>query len=41
MSKIAIIVDSSSYIPKDQLKKHHIYVIDNPIIFGETIYHEF
>ncbi|AZZ60454.1 DegV family protein [Oenococcus sp. UCMA 16435] len=40
MRKIAIIVDSSSYIPKDQLKKHHIYVIDNPIIFGETIYHE-
>lgn len=40
MSEIAIITDSSSYIAADLLEKHHIYIVDNPVIFGETVYHE-
>lgn len=40
MSKIAVIVDSSSYIPKDVCLKEHIYVVDNPVLFGRKVYHE-
>ncbi|MFT8917033.1 MAG: DegV family protein [Oenococcus sp.] len=40
MSKIAIIVDSSSYIPHEIQLAKHIYVADNPVLFGRKVYHE-
>lgn len=40
MKKTAVIVDSSSYINNLDLQKYHIYKIDDPVIFGQKVYHE-
>ncbi|MDR0898926.1 MAG: DegV family protein [Lactobacillaceae bacterium] len=40
MAKIAVIVDSSSYIPADLLKKNKIYVIQDPVIFETNAHTE-
>ncbi len=38
MGKVAIITDSTSYIPKDLVKKHHITVIPQVLIWEDKTY---
>jgi DegV family protein with EDD domain len=40
MSKIAVMVDSSSYLTKADLEKYHILMINDPIMMGEEQYRE-
>ncbi|MDR2660908.1 MAG: DegV family protein [Lactobacillaceae bacterium] len=40
MQKVAVITDSSSYLTDEQLKENNIYVIPDPIIFGNKVVHD-
>lgn len=40
MSKIAIVTDSTSYIPADLIKKHNIMVAPQVLIWGEQTFHD-
>ncbi|MCW0926257.1 DegV family protein [Weissella sp. LMG 11983] len=40
MSKIAVLVDSSSYIAPADLAALNIYQINDPIMMGEQVFHE-
>jgi DegV family protein with EDD domain len=40
MTKIAVMVDSSSYLTAADLEKYHILMINDPIMKGETVYRE-
>lgn len=37
MAKIAILTDSSAYLPEDLIKQHDIHVIPQTVIFGEEM----
>ena len=38
--KIAVLTDSSAYISQTDLDRYHIYVINDPVLFGNHVYHE-
>ncbi|GAB6093308.1 DegV family protein [Furfurilactobacillus curtus] len=38
--KIAVLTDSSAYINQTDLDQYHIYVINDPVLFGHHVYHE-
>ncbi|HAT54102.1 MAG TPA: DegV family protein [Lactobacillus sp.] len=38
--KIAVLTDSSAYISQADLDRYHIYVINDPVLFGNHVYHE-
>jgi len=40
MSKIVIVTDSTSYIPRDLAKKHNIAVVPQTLIWGEQTYRD-
>ncbi len=40
MPKIAVVTDSTAYLPSDQLKKHKIVVTPQVLIWGEKTYHD-
>lgn len=40
MSKIALVTDSTSYIPQDLLKKHNITVAPQVLVWGEQTYQD-
>ncbi|WP_048601422.1 DegV family protein [Rubeoparvulum massiliense] len=41
MSKIAIVTDSTSYIPEDELEAYGIEIVSLQVIFGEESYREY
>ncbi|GKT04532.1 DegV family protein [Furfurilactobacillus sp. WILCCON 0119] len=38
--KIAVLTDSSAYINAADQDRYHIYVINDPVLFGNHVYHE-
>lgn len=40
MQKTAIITDSSAYLTKAEQKKYRVWVLADPVLFGEHTYHE-
>ncbi len=40
MSKIAVIIDSSSAMPVAIRNRYHIFQVNDPIIFGDEVYKE-
>lgn len=38
--KVAVLTDSTAYIPKDLRKKHNIYMVPLSVVFGEESYRE-
>jgi len=40
MSKVAIVTDSSSYIPQELIEKHQIHVVPLVVIWGEETYND-
>ncbi|PRO65701.1 fatty acid-binding protein DegV [Alkalicoccus urumqiensis] len=40
MSRVAIVTDSTAYIPKDVREKHHITMVPLNVVFGEETYQE-
>ena len=35
--KIAVVTDSTAYIPKEMREEHHIHMIPLQVVFGENI----
>jgi len=38
MSKVAVVTDSTAYLPTELLKRYHITVIPLSVIWGEQVY---
>ncbi|WP_083483921.1 DegV family protein [Furfurilactobacillus siliginis] len=40
MMKIAVLTDSSAYLTQADIDRYHIYVVNDPVLFGNHVYHE-
>lgn len=38
--KIAVVTDSTAYIPKEMREEHHIHMIPLQVVFGEKTFRE-